>query len=214
MVKIEHKKGSDTEETTTIKQRVAVQPENFTDDIQLMLRVRDGDEDAFRQIVEGYKDSILGLCIRYLGNQEDAEEVAQDVFIRLHKAASSYEPRAKLSTYLYRIAVNLSLNRIRDRKWNRLVPWDVHRKYEEKNPMISAAHSPDQLLEQKEKQEMVRKVIDTLPPNQKTALLLKRFQGLSYEEIARVMDCSISAVESRLHRAKLNLEKKLRPFIP
>ena len=214
MFKIEHKKGFHTEEKTTIKQKVADQPENFTDDIQLMLRVRDGDEDAFRQIVEGYKDSILGLCIRYLGNQEDAEEVAQDVFIRLHKAASSYEPRAKLSTYLYRIAVNLSLNRIRDRKWNRLVPWDIHRKYEEKNPMISAAYSPDQLLEQKEKQEMVRKAIDTLPPNQKTTLLLKRFQGLSYEEIARVMDCSISAVESRLHRAKLNLEKKLKSIIP
>jgi len=185
----------------------------MNNNVELMLRVKEGDETAFRQIVETYRDSILGLCLRYLNNQEDAEEVAQDVFIRLYGAAASYEPRAKLSTYLYRIAVNLSLNRIRDRKWKRLVSWETHRKVEDKDPIIADIQKPDSLLEQKEQQMMVRKAIDSLPPNQRTAVILKRFQDLSYEEIAEVMDCSISAVESRLHRAKLNLRKKLKSFI-
>ena len=182
-------------------------------DAELMVRVKEGDGEAFQHIVNNYRDSILGLCLRYLGNQEDAEEVAQDVFIRLYKAAASYEPRAKLSTYLYRIAVNLSLNRIRDRKWKRLVPWDIHPKDDQRNPTDMDIDQPDLLLEQKEKQEIVRRAVDSLPSNQRTAVILKRFQGLSYTEIAEVMNCSVSAVEARLHRAKQNLKKKLRPLI-
>ena len=92
------------------------------DDRQLMLRVKAGDQAAFRMIVENYRASIMNLCHRFIGNQEDAEEIAQDVFIRLLRYAGSYEPRAKLSTFLYRIAVNLSLNRVRDNKWKRYVP--------------------------------------------------------------------------------------------
>ena len=180
-------------------------------DTELMLRVKQGDEDAFRQIVETYGKPILDLCYRYVGNQEDAEEVAQDVFIRLYKAAHRYEPRAKLSTFLYRIAVNLSLNRIRDRKAKRWIPWDIHRKEDINNSIH--IETPDQLLEQKENQKIIRRAIDSLPANQKTAVILKRFHDLSYEEIAQVMECSVSAVESRLHRAKLTLKKELRRLI-
>jgi len=95
------------------------------DDHELMAMVKDGDEKAFRRIVERHNEPILNLCYRYLGNQEDAEEVAQDVFIRMYNAAGSYRPDAKLSTYLYRIAVNLSLNRIRDRKRKRFVSLEI-----------------------------------------------------------------------------------------
>jgi len=183
------------------------------DDAKLMLRVKEGDEEAFRQIVKQYQKTILDLCFRYVGNPEDAEEVTQDVFINLHKAAGSYEPKAKLSTYLYRIAVNLSLNRIRDRKWKRFVPLEFLRRGEENRPVSSEIREPDSLLEQKEKQQAVRNAIDSLPTNQRTAVILKRFQGLSYEEIAEVMNCSVSAVEARLHRAKQALQKKLRPLV-
>ncbi|HEX9933735.1 MAG TPA: sigma-70 family RNA polymerase sigma factor, partial [bacterium] len=80
------------------------------DDNQLMLRVQQGDEDAFRRIVEAHQKPILNLCFRFVGNQQDAEEVTQDVFIHLYRSAATYRPSARLSTYLYRIAVNLSLN--------------------------------------------------------------------------------------------------------
>jgi RNA polymerase sigma-70 factor (ECF subfamily) len=183
-------------------------------DTELMLRVKQGDEDAFRQIVELYHKPIHGLCFRYLKNQEDAEEIAQDVFIRLYERADKYEARAKLTTYLYRIAVNLSLNRIRDRKLKRFVSLDFFRGITlDNNPVSADTSDPDSLLEQKEKQRTIRQAIDTLPPNQRTAVILKRFQELSYEEIAQVMQCSLSAVESLLHRAKQNLQKKLAHLI-
>ena len=178
------------------------------DEFELQQQFRKGDEDAFRTLVERHYSSIFSLCYQYVGNQEDAEEVAQDVFIRAYRARESYEPRAKFSTYLYRIAVNLSLNRIRDRKRQMgaitdSVSEDRSLSIAQGNPM------PDEVLEQKEKQAAIRKAVDTLPPKQKTAVILKRFHGLSYEEIAQVMECSLSAVEARLHRAKLNLKKSL-----
>lgn len=179
------------------------------EEAELQKRFKEGDEEAFRELVERHHPSILNLCFRYVGNQEDAEEVAQDVFIRAYRAREDYEPRAKFSTYLYRIAVNLSLNRIRDRKrkfglFESTVSEDRSLSMAQGNPR------PDELLEQKEEQAAVRRAVDSLPPNQKTAVILKRFHGLSYEEIADVMNCSLSAVEARLHRAKLNLQKSLK----
>jgi len=184
------------------------------DETELMLRVKKGDEGAFREIVGKYQRQIHNLCFRYIGNQQDAEEVAQDVFIRLYKAASTYEPRAKLSTYLYRIAVNLSLNKIRDEKWKWFVSLEFLSKGEKKRMSSSVVDGPDSLIEQKERQRVIEEAINSLPANQKTAVILKRFQGFSYEEIAEVMNCSVSAVESRLHRAKQNLKKKLKHFAP
>jgi len=183
----------------------------MNDDTQLMLRVKEGDQKAFREIVEKHQTSILNLCARFIGNQEDAEEIAQDVFIRLLRYADSYQPRAKLSTYLYRIAVNLSLNRVRDNKWKRYVTLDSTKA---RGRLIDKAvsHSPDQLLEQKEKSEAIRAIVNSLPANQRTAVILKRFEGLSYAEIAEVMKVSVSAVESLLFRAKQTLKKKLQGY--
>lgn len=178
-------------------------------DTRLMLRVQQGDEGAFRQIIDLYQKPILGLCFRYVGNQQDAEEVAQDVFIHLYRSADTYRPTAKLSTYLYRIAVNLSLNRIRDRKRKRFFSLDAMREDLHQEP-VHPDDSPEQEMERKETQEQVQRALEQLPENQKTAVVLKRFEGLSYEEIAEVMRCSVSAVESLLHRAKLNLAQSMR----
>lgn len=174
-----------------------------------MLRVQQGDEEAFRQIVELYQKPILSLCFRYVGIQQDAEEVAQDVFIHLYRSAAAYQPTAKLSTYLYRIAVNLSLNRIRDRKRKRFFSLDALREELHQEP-VHPDDSPEQEMERKETQDRIQRALDHLPENQKTAVVLKRFEGLSYEEIAEVMHCSVSAVESLLHRAKMNLARSIR----
>jgi RNA polymerase sigma-70 factor (family 1) len=182
------------------------------DDTRLMLRVQNGDEAAFREILNLYQRSILNLCFRYVGNQQDAEEVAQDTFIHLYRSAAGYRPTAKLSTYLYRIAVNLSLNRIRDRKRKRLFSLDALKSDRNLEP-VHPDGSPEGQMEHKEMQENVRRVLDRLPENQKTAVMLKRFEGLSYDEIAEVMQCSVSAVESLLHRAKMNLRKNLKSLM-
>lgn len=181
------------------------------EETELQIRFKQGDEDAFRVLVERHHRAILNLCHRYVGNQEDAEEVAQDVFVRAYRARESYEPRAKFSTYLYRIAVNLSLNRIRDRKRRFGLLEDTLT--EDRSLALAEGNPrPDELLERKEQQAAIRKALDSLPERQRTAVLLKRFQGLSYEEIADVMDCSLSAVEAILHRAKRNLQKRLKPL--
>ena len=180
-------------------------------DTKLMLRVKEGDQSAFREIVEKHQKSIMNLCARFIGNQEDAEEIAQDVFIRLLRYADSYQPRAKLSTYLYRIAVNLSLNRVRDNKWKRYVTLDST---QARGSLVDKAvsHAPDKLFEQKEESEAIRRIVDALPSNQKTAVILKRFEGLSYAEIAEVMKISVSAVESLLFRAKQTLRTRLQNY--
>jgi RNA polymerase sigma-70 factor (ECF subfamily) len=182
-------------------------------DAQLMLRVREGDEEAFREIVEGYKKPIFDLCFRYIGNQADAEEVALDVFLHLYKARETYKPEAKLSTFLYRIAVNLSLNRIRDRKRKRLLSLEFLRRNRPIDPESPEADRPDAVLEGREREAMIRKAIDLLPEKQKAALLLRRYEELSYEEIAAVMKTSVSAVEALLFRARETLKKKLRPLL-
>ncbi len=183
------------------------------DDAALMVRVRDGDDVAFKMIVDKYYQPVYQLCYRYLSNQEDAEEITQDVFIRLYNAASSYEPRAKLYTFLYRIAVNLSLNRIRDRKLKRFISLETLKNNREGVMDMRMQAGPDKIIEQKENQEIIKKAIDSLPASQRTAVILKRYNELSYEEISEVMECSISAVESLLHRAKQKLKKKLNHLI-
>ncbi|MBN2414775.1 RNA polymerase sigma factor [bacterium] len=183
--------------------------EEHASDAALMERVKQGDQQAFRTIVESHQSSIFSLCMQYLNDRQDAEEVAQDVFIKLYKAADGYEPRAKLSTFLYRIAVNLSLNRIRDRRRKRLVSLDM---FGHKSELLEgeSPDQPDRQMEQDENAALIRRAIDALPANQRTAVLLKQYHGMSYEEIASVMKCSVSAVESRLFRAKLNLKKELK----
>ena len=182
-------------------------------DAQLMLLVREGDESAFREIFNRYQKQILDLCHRFVGNQADAEEVAMDVFIHLYRSRDSYKPEAKLSTYLYRIAVNLSLNRIRDRKRRRLVSFEFLKSKKPFDPSGPESERPDSQFETHERENLVRKAIDGLPAKQKSALLLRRYNELTYEEIANVMGTSVSAVEALLFRARETLKKSLKPLI-
>ncbi len=175
----------------------------------LLVQYRDGDANAYKKLFETHYPSILNLCYRYIGTREDAEEVAQDVFIRVHQSIHNYTPQGKEFTFLYRIAVNLSLNRVRDKKRKRLLSFDILKKDRGFEPENDEALNPDRILERKETQEAIWQVINTLPENQKTAVILKRFHDLSYEEIAEITESSISAVESRLHRARQTLKKKL-----
>jgi RNA polymerase sigma-70 factor (family 1) len=178
-------------------------------DTDLMLRLKNGDETAFRKIVETHQDYIYRLTFRYLGNQQDAEETTQDVFIRLYQSRNSYKPRAKLSTYLYRIAINLSLNRIRDRKRRAWISLESLKKKEQEILFSKEDQNPDRMMDLKEQQQIIQSTIDGLPENQRTALILKRFEELPYSKIADIMRISVSAVEALLYRARQNLQKRL-----
>jgi RNA polymerase sigma-70 factor, ECF subfamily len=183
------------------------------EDTELMIRVRSGDETAFREIVERHQKPVMDLCFRFTGNQCDAEEVAMDVFLQLYKIRDTYRPEAKLSTFLYRIAVNRSLNKIRDRKRRKTMSFDGLNKDRPMDPESPASDRPDALMEERERENLVRKALDALPEKQRTALILRRYEELSYTEIAAAMNTSVPAVESLLFRARETLRNSLKPLM-
>jgi len=185
-------------------------------DTTLMFRIKAGDEAAFKELVEKHKLSLLNLCLRFTGNKPDAEDLSQDVFIRIYQAAPRYEAKAAFTTWMYRIAVNLCLNYQRRKKLLTFFSIDSNNNTDEnhqkKIPDIISSERPDTNFEQKERAQFIQQAIQSLPENQRTVVILYRYQNLSYQEIADSLETSISAVESRLFRAKINLKKKLAPL--
>jgi RNA polymerase sigma-70 factor (ECF subfamily) len=171
------------------------------------------DHNAFRFLVENYQNMVFKVCYHILNNYEDAEDVAQEVFIEAYLSISGFRGEAKLSTWLYRIAVNKSKNLLRKNKWQvlvqrleRLVPGE---KSEAIDIADASAHERMNLIEKTEDQKILQRAVESLPESQRIAFSLNKFDDLSYQEIAEVMQTSLSAVESLIHRAKMSLQKKL-----
>ncbi len=178
---------------------------------EFLSRLRDGEAAAFRQVYEQYSDMVYNVCLRMIGNQEDAEDATQEVFLKVHRSVADFRGEAQLSSWIYRIAVNTCLNRERRKKWARWVSLDFLFTPEGEEH-AGSEDSADQFLEEKERVRAVRQAIRSIPQSQKTAIILQRYENLSYQEIADIMGKSLSAVESLLHRAKQNLVKNLREF--
>jgi RNA polymerase sigma-70 factor (ECF subfamily) len=186
---------------------------SMTNDKELLQKVVAKDHDAFKVLVDQYQALVINTCYHLLGNRQDAEDVAQEVFLQAYKSADKFRQEAKLSTWLYRIAVNRSLNFVRDNKrfrWLKSISSlleDEGQRAEE----IPASDSdrPDMELEKKERNVIVQKAIDSLPGKQRAAFVLREYEGLSYQEIAEILHLSLSSVASLIHWAKLNLQRKL-----
>lgn len=174
----------------------------------LITALKDGDQDAFRQIIEAYQESIIRVCRGFVGNHEDAEDVAQDVFIQLYKSASRLRGEAKLSTWLYRVAVNKSLNHLRSFKARR---GSAHVEIAHGTQTSSDNYSDDSITAS-DHRKALQQAINMLPRNQKTAFILQKYEELSYEEISMVMEMSLSSVQSLIFRAKQNLQDKLKEY--
>jgi len=187
------------------------------DEQELIQRIVAKDDAAFRTLVELYQSSVLSACYRILGNQQDAEDVAQDVFVMVYRKAESFRGESGLSTWLYRIAVNLSLNRLRRRKWDRLfgILTLSEAESEETIDRMEAPEQdrPDRQLEANERSRILTDLLNTLPEKQRVAIILHKIEGLSHQEIAEILQISLSSVESLIHRAKRNLQKKLIPLL-
>jgi RNA polymerase sigma-70 factor (ECF subfamily) len=179
----------------------------------LMSRIGEGDEVAFEVLVRRHQTSVLNLVYRYVGDRTKAKDLAQEVFIRVWRAANRYEPKAKFTTWIYSITANLCLNELKSIKGKKLVPLEAE---EENRQNINsrthsdASQSPEDLLLAEERSRQISEALQSLPENQRMAMILKRFDTLSYDEIAKIMECSVSAVESLLVRAKKNLQEKLK----
>jgi len=186
-------------------------------DEKLIQKIIEKDHQAFKLLVDQYQHLVLNTCYNLIGNRPDAEDVAQEVFFQVYKSAREFRGEAKLSTWLYRIAVNRSLNFIRDKKrfgWLKSLS-SLLEGEQQKVADVPASNSdrPDIALEEKERSVIVQKAIDSLPEKQRAVFVLHKYEGLSYQEIAEISEHSLSSVESLIHRAKLNLQKKLRGYL-
>ena len=185
------------------------------DEKVLVGQLKEGSEDAFRYIVDKYQLKVINTCHAYLHNRDEAEDIAQDVFMEVFKSIHSFRGEAGLSTWIYRIAINKSLNQQKRNKRNRI--------FTSLNPFVRSDDNEDgsgniadinlenaetQLVNQEQKKVLFA-AIDRLPENQRTAFLLRKYEDLSYKEIAEVMQTSVSSVESLLFRSKSNLKKAL-----
>ncbi|HEV8631206.1 MAG TPA: sigma-70 family RNA polymerase sigma factor [Thermoanaerobaculia bacterium] len=177
-------------------------------DWELVAAVAGGDRDAFAELVERHHRRLLRVCERLLGDAEEARDAVQEVFLKLLVKAAGFRPRALVSTWLYRIAVNHCLNvlrRRRLRRWVSLSPAE-----EEEGPALDPAEEradPQRELEARRSWQVVQRAIGALPPSQRAVLVLARFEELSYKEIADTLGITLGAVESRLFRAMRALER-------
>ncbi len=176
-----------------------------TDEI-LISKTVERSEVAFEELVKRYDYKIINLIYKYVNNTADAEELAQEVFLKVWKYAKDYKGKSKFSTWLYRIAVNVCLN---FKKKKILVTIEFNEKIYDNETGQSESYARNNQIEQNKSDELIRTAIDSLPPKQKIALVLSRFENKSYNEIAEIMDISISSVESLLFRGKQNLKQKL-----
>ena len=170
-------------------------------------------EDDFSTIVAEHQDMVLNTCYRFVLNREDAEDIAQEVFLEAYRSLDSFRQESKLSTWLYRIAVTKSLDHLRKKKrkkrFSSLKRVMGFNDPAEELALPSSIETPAEALSGSERTEILQSAMDSLPDNQKTAFLLSKYDGYSNQEIADVMQTTVSAVESLVHRAKKNLQKKL-----
>lgn len=166
----------------------------------LVEKIANGDTVAFQSIIERYQGLVLNVAYRFIGNTHEAEDIAQEAFLRLFQNADRYKPTAKFKTWFFRIVTNLCIDFLKKKK---PVYWD------EFFNIPSDIPAPSEKTETSERQEIVHSAIQTLAANQRMALILHHYERLRYKEIADVMGCSVKAVESLLVRAKQTLRKRL-----
>ncbi len=186
-------------------------------DAELMLRVKRGDVLAFEGLVEKYKQPIINLMFRMVHDLSEAEDLAQNVFIRVYQSAGRYEASAKFSTWLFTIARRLCLNEIRRRGRHQAESLDSSQSDNEELPARQYEDlknfSPPETFLQSELEEKIQEALDELPEKQRLAIALCRENELSYEEIAKVLECSVSATKSLIHRGRETLKEKLKPYL-
>jgi len=186
-------------------------------DAALMLLVKQGDNTAFALLVDKYKQPIMNLAYRMIRDMTEAEDLAQNVFVQVHKSAARYEVSSKFSTWLFTIARNLCLNEIRRRSRHPAESIDAPYYEQEDLPRQQfedkkTSSPPDSLLHG-ELEQKVEEALASLPVNQRTAIFLCRQNELSYEEIAEALGCSLSATKSLIHRGRETLKQKLKPYL-
>ena len=185
--------------------------------IHLMRRVKRGDQQAFRELVELHQHAVIGTCAKMLGNLDDAHDVAQQVFLRVWNAAPRYEVSARFTTWLFTILRNLVFNESRRRARRPATSLDERRGSDEghanRELPAPAARGPDAAILQTELETAITRAIENLPEKQRLAVVLRRYEDMAYEQIAAVLRTTVPSVKSLLFRARTQLREDLREFL-
>ena len=176
-------------------------------EIEWMARIREGDMEALRLLVETHQARIIGTISKMLGSDAESEDLAQQVFIRVWKSAPRYKPTAKFTTWLFRITRNLVFNELRRKRHF------ADQAEEIPEPTARADKEPDQVLLEEELQLAIQDAINRLPESQRMAIILRRYEEMPYEEIAKVMGTTVPAVKSILFRARAELRERLAKYL-
>lgn len=191
-------------------------------DVRLMLEVREGNAVAFEELVLRYQDRLLTILEHLVGNHHQAEDLVQEVFLRVFRARKSYQPGAKFCTWLFRIAHHVAFNAIRDQQRRREVQIEGSRQpdlsgmsHTQMEEVLAASSGaiPTRQVDRAELQDVVRRALGRLNERQRLAVLLSKFEGMNYAEIGEVMGLSPSAVKSLLSRARVALREVLEPYL-
>ena len=199
--------------TPPSQDEVAGRLESNERDVELMGKVGAGDIRAFEELVELHQRAVIGTVAKMLGNASDAEDIAQQVFVRIWKSAVRYEAQAKFTTWLFTITRNLVFNEVRRRQRKPTVSVDEREETTHRTVEDLQAVSPDDEMLQTELEEAIDRAIQGLPDKQRMAVVLRRYEEMPYEEIAAVLEMSIPAVKSLLFRARAHLKEALQRYL-
>lgn len=180
---------------------------------QLLLdRAKAGDVTAFEELIDSYQKKVFNLALRIIGNYDDAADLAQETFVRIFKAISNFKEQSSFSTWVYRITTNVCLDEIRKRKNKKFVSLDEDIHMDDgdmKRQVVSEDPGPDDAAERAEVRRVVNNAINKLPEDQRAVITLRDLHGMSYEEIAKILDCPGGTVKSRINRARMALKNVL-----
>jgi RNA polymerase sigma-70 factor (ECF subfamily) len=188
-------------------------------EVQLMLRAKEGDDEAFSKLVSAYQDRLVNIFFHLIQSQDVAEDLAQDVFLRIYRARRGYVPTARFSTWLFRIANNLASNSRRDKGRRKEVTvagsesGPLGPRPQEQLAQEKSALMPARQLDKREMQVVVQKALESLNDRQRLAVLLHKYEDMSYEDISDAMEMTTTAVKSLLSRARDNLRTALEPYM-
>lgn len=181
-------------------------------EVEIIQSIQSGNTKVFRILVERYQDMVFRTTIGFTHNQEDAEDLTQEVFVKVFQSLNSFQGKSEFSTWLYRITVNMALNFVRRKKIERFFDFSD----EQLQPILHQQKSdenPEQTMINDESDQLIRNAIDKLSAKQRTAFVLSRYEELSQKEIAAIMQTTVGAVEQHLQRAKGNLQKRLSAIV-
>jgi RNA polymerase sigma-70 factor (ECF subfamily) len=199
--------------TNKSKQSSPDEDDDNATNVALMLQTKAGDVDAFQKLVEKHQAAVIGTVAKMMGNANDAEDLAQQVFVRVWKSAHRYEPKAKFTTWLFTITRNLVFNESRRRYRKSEVSMEAHEEAFHVTTQDTSAVRPDEATLQQELVEAIDDAIQKLPEKQRLAVILRRYEDMPYEEIGKVLKLSLPAVKSLLFRARADLRKHLQSYL-